>query len=155
VKKSAIAVLLPLALAGAGAWVWLRSAHGFSARAQPTWIEAKLASLSRALALPASDNARKNPLPATPERLAAARQLYTQQCQLCHAPNGDGNTALGQSLYPKPPNLGGLTQNKSDGALFYSIRNGVRMSGMPAWSQDSDAQIWSLVDLIRSLRRKP
>lgn len=160
-KKAGIAALLVLILAGAGAWIWLRSARGFSARAQPTWIEAKLAVLSRALALPEGDNARKNPFPPTPERLAAGRQLYVQQCQLCHAPGGDGQTSLGQSLYPKPPDLRGLTQNKSDGALFFSIRNGIRMSGMPAWGgnsgrgQDSDEQIWELVDLIRSMRKKP
>lgn len=145
-------MLVLVILAGAGAWAWLKSAHGFSARAQPTWIEAKLAALSRSLALPGNQNALKNPYPASPAGIAQARQLFHAQCALCHNDNGDGRSSLGQSLYPKPPNLGGLTQDKSDGALFYSIRNGIRMSGMPAWSQDSDAQIWNLVTLIRRLR---
>ncbi|HUX68560.1 MAG TPA: c-type cytochrome [Terriglobales bacterium] len=145
--------MLVLAILAAGAaWGWLRSAHGFSARARPTWIEAKLAALSRALALPGNENAVKNPYPATPAALAQGRQIFHSQCALCHNDNGDGRTALGQSLYPKPPNLRGLTQDKSDGDLFFTIRNGVRMSGMPAWSQDSDEQIWNLVSLIRTLK---
>lgn len=153
-KGFMIAVALVL-LASAGAWLaWVKSARGFSANAAPTWIESRLAALSRRLALPGGQNAIKNPYPATPERLTSARQLFRTQCALCHNNNGDGHATLGESLYPKPPDLRGLTQNKSDGALFYSIRNGIRMSGMPAWNQDSDEEIWSLVSLIRSLRKQ-
>lgn len=62
---------------------------------------------------------------------------------------------MGQSLYPKVPDLRGMTQNRTNGALFYSIRNGIRMSGMPAWSnQDSDSEIWALVALIRTQRER-
>ncbi|MGH9519068.1 MAG: c-type cytochrome, partial [Terriglobales bacterium] len=141
-------------LIGAGAWLaWVQSARGFSADAAPTWIETKLAALSRRLALPRNQNALHNPYPVTAARLAAGRSLYQRQCALCHADSGDGHTEIGDNLYPKPPDLRGLTQNKSDGALFYSIRNGIRMSGMPAWSHDSDEEIWNLVSLIRSLRK--
>jgi hypothetical protein len=44
------------------------------------------------------------------------------------------------------------TQNKSDGELFYPIENGVRLSGMPAFSEDHTAeQTWRLVLFIRHL----
>jgi len=155
-RKRFMILMLLAVLVGVGGWlVWLQSARGFSANAKPTWIEAELAALSRRLALPSSDNNLRNPFPSTPARLAAAQQLYHSQCELCHGANGDGRTAVGESLYPKAPDLRGMTQNKSDGALFYSIRNGIRLSGMPAWNrQDSDAQIWGLVSWIRSLRKK-
>lgn len=146
--------LVLIFLIGAGAWLaWVQSAHGFSAEAAPTWLEARIAGLSRRLALPRGQNDLRNPFPPTPARLASARGLYQRQCALCHADNGDGHSEIGENLYPKPPDLRGLTQNKSDGALFYSIRNGIRMSGMPAWSHDSDEEIWNLVSLIRSLRK--
>lgn len=152
-RRSFIVGLLLVILAGAGAWGWLKSAHGFSARSQPTWLETKLATLSRSLALPEQQRSVTNPFPSTPARLNLGRQLYRSQCSLCHDANGDGQSVMGQSLYPKPPDLRGLTQNKSDGALFYSIRNGIRMSGMPAWTQDSDEQVWDLVSLIRTLKK--
>ncbi|MGH9412977.1 MAG: c-type cytochrome [Terriglobales bacterium] len=153
-RKGVIIVLVLVVLAGAGAWVWLRSANGFSADAKPTWIEASLASLSRRLALPGNQRSLKNPYPATPPRLAAAQQLFHTQCALCHGDDGQGQTAIGRQLYPHPPNLGGPTENKTDGALYYSIRNGIRMSGMPAWNQDSEEEIWNLVSYIRSLRKQ-
>ncbi|HEY7838124.1 MAG TPA: c-type cytochrome [Terriglobales bacterium] len=153
-RKGLMITILAVVLIGLGGWwVWIRSAHGFSANSKPTWIEAELAALSRRWALPGSQNDLKNPYPATPERLQVAHQLFHTQCALCHNENGDGHTAIGGALYPKTPDLGGQTQAKSDGALFYSIRNGIRLSGMPAWSgQDTDEQIWGLVSLIRSLK---
>jgi len=151
-RKGAIVGVVALALAAGGAWAWLESANGFSAVAKPTWIEARLAGLSRRLALPSGQNDVRNPYPATPERMAAAQAKYQTQCSLCHGANGAGDTAVGQSLYPKVPNLRGSSQAKSDGALFYSIRNGIRMSGMPAWRQDSDEEIWGLVGLIRTFK---
>ncbi|MGH9413370.1 MAG: c-type cytochrome [Terriglobales bacterium] len=153
-KGLLIAAAVVLLVLGGGAAVWLHDAHGFSAKARPTWIETELASLSRHLALPASQAKRKNPYPPSPQQLTAARQLFTTQCNVCHNSNGNGRTMLGQSMYPHVPDLRGLTQNKSDGTLFYTIRNGIRMSGMPAWSQDSDQQIWSLVNLIRTMKTR-
>jgi hypothetical protein len=46
------------------------------------------------------------------------------------------------------------TQQETDGELFYAIQNGVRFTGMPAWSTGSphDAEeSWKLVHLIRHL----
>lgn len=153
-RNRLLTAILMAVVVVAGAWLmWIRSAHGFSTNAKPTWIEAELAAISRRLALPGGQAEVKNPFPATPARLASAQALYHTQCELCHGTSGDGHTQVGESLYPKTPDLRGLMQNKSDGTLFYSIRNGIRMSGMPAWNrQDSDPQIWALVDLIRTFR---
>jgi mono/diheme cytochrome c family protein len=150
------ALLFGLVILLVGVWyVWARDARGFSANAAPSWIESKLAAISRRLALPAGDNAARDPQPITAARLDRARQLFHDQCALCHAEDGSGHTTMGQSLYPKVPDLRGMTQNRTNGALFYSIRNGIRMSGMPAWSnQDSDSEIWALVALIRTQRER-
>jgi mono/diheme cytochrome c family protein len=44
------------------------------------------------------------------------------------------------------------TQNKSDGELYYTIQNGVRLSGMPAFGEaHTAAQTWRLVLFIRHL----
>ncbi|MGH9416801.1 MAG: c-type cytochrome [Terriglobales bacterium] len=153
-RKGVIILLVAAGLAGVGAWGWLHSAQGFSADAKPTWIEAELASVSRRLALPGDQNRVKNPYPATLARVAAGRQQFHTQCALCHGEDGGGETAIGRQLYPRAPDLGGQTENKSDGALYYSIRNGIRMSGMPAWNQDSEEEIWNLVSYIRSLRKR-
>ena len=46
------------------------------------------------------------------------------------------------------------TQSLSDGELFYIIKNGVRLTGMPAWdtgTSEGDEQSWHLVHFIRHL----
>lgn len=46
------------------------------------------------------------------------------------------------------------TQSLSDGELFWIIKNGVRLTGMPAWGKDTpddDRQTWELVQFVRHL----
>ena len=45
------------------------------------------------------------------------------------------------------------TQQMSDGQLYYTIKNGVRLSGMPAFGEpgDNDLATWKLVSFIRHL----
>jgi hypothetical protein len=46
------------------------------------------------------------------------------------------------------------TQDLSDGELFWIIENGIRFTGMPAWStgtEDGETASWHLVHFIRRL----
>jgi hypothetical protein len=45
------------------------------------------------------------------------------------------------------------TQDKSDGALYWIIENGIRLTGMPAWGKggNDDADSWKLVHFVRHL----
>src|SRR5207247_5574691 len=59
-------------------------------------------------------------------------------------------------LYPKPPDLRlPETQNLTDGELFWIIENGVRFTGMPAFSNSGGhggmLDSWKLVHFIRHL----
>ena len=51
---------------------------------------------------PGSAKAVKNPVPATPANLAAAKENYTKNCVLCHGDMGDGKGLMGSSLNPMP-----------------------------------------------------
>jgi mono/diheme cytochrome c family protein len=88
--------------------------------------------------------------------LAHGRNHWADHCASCHANNGSGQTPMGMGLYPKPPDMRGpATQSLSDGELYYVIRNGVRMTGMPSWGRpeegDHDQDTWMLVLFIRHL----
>src|SRR5436305_995608 len=82
---------------------------------------------------------------------------YADHCAACHANDGSGETELGLGLYPKPPDMRlAATQSLTDGELFFIIENGVRLTGMPAWSTghtDSEESTWHLVHFIRELPR--
>lgn len=84
------------------------------------------------------------------------RNHWADHCATCHANNGSGKTEMGRNLYPKAPDMRqSETQSLSDGELYYVIRNGVRMTGIPAWGDPglgySDSESWKLVLFIRHL----
>ena len=142
-----------LIVASAAAWFIL--GRGFSAREEPTYVEAWVARRLRHMATPRSFRDARNPVPTTPENLAEARAHFADHCALCHGNDGSGQTEIGQNLYPKAPDMRQTeTQLLSDGELFYIIHNGIRLTGMPAWGTGSvaeDVDSWKLVHFIRHL----
>ena len=72
-------------------------------------------------------------------------------CATCHGNSGDGKTQINAGLYPPAPDMReAVTQDLSDGELFYIIKNGIRLTGMPGWG-GSDEDNWKLVLFIRHL----
>jgi mono/diheme cytochrome c family protein len=152
VMRRTVTVIVLLLLAGviAAANVLV---HGVSAREEPTRAEVVLARTLRHVAVPAKLRATKNPLAMSPAALQEAREHFADHCAQCHGNDGRGQTEMGRSLYPKAPDMTlPETQELSDGELFAIIRNGVRLTGMPAWSGDhTEADDWKLVLFIRHL----
>lgn len=152
-KYSFSLVLLLVMVAGIFGWLLLRK--GFSARDEPSAIEAAMARTMRGLATPASAKNLKNPLTASPENLQMGLEHFADHCAVCHANNGNGDTMFGRNMYPKPPDLRlSLTQNLTDGEIYSIIQNGIRLTGMPAFGQPGrtdDQGSWQLVQFIRHL----
>jgi len=151
------AVSLLLLFAALGAGLVLRNARGFSAREQPTQIEALLARAARSAAIPAGARDRANPVPKTQATIDDARAHWADHCALCHGNDGAGDTQLGRHTYPPAPDMRlPATQRLSDGELFYFIQNGIRLSAMPAWGEATahdEESSWKLVHFIRHLSR--
>jgi len=129
---------------------------GLSTRETPSLPEAIAARKFRRWAIPAGATNLKNPVPATPEMLRHGLEHWADHCAACHGNDGSGKTTIGLNLYPKAPDMRGQdTQSLSDGELYYIIRNGVRMTGMPAWGKSEDGEhdheTWMLVLFIRHL----
>lgn len=128
--------------------------RGFSARSEPTSMEAAMARRLRHLSIPARARNLKNPVKLDASLLAAAGAHWADHCFLCHANDGSGNTPMGRGMYPRAPDMRlAQTQQLSDGELYSIIQNGVRLTGMPAWGGDGDddKESWSLVAFIRHL----
>ena len=152
-RKMWMWALLGLFLVGAGWLFWLIRYHGFSAREEPSRVEAFLARHARRIATPPGAKSLQNPYPATSESIAGARHHFVEHCSACHALDGSGNTVFGRNMYPKVPDLRDQQpQVLTDGELYYIISNGVRFTGMPAFGgEDSPQSIWELVTFIRRL----
>ena len=157
-KRGTLLIIIGVALLAVAFGVAISVLHdGLSARATPTRLEAVLARNARHLAIPSNARLAQNPVLESPEDLREARLHFADHCAICHANDGSGHSDIGDGLYPKPPDLRlAQTQNLTDGELFWIIENGVRFTGMPAFStnggnhgggQDS----WKLVHFIRHL----
>lgn len=152
-KTAGIAVLVIAAL---GVVMLVRiTRRGFSALDEPTAAEALVARTMRSLSVPSDLRGRKNPLPATPEILAEGRDHFADHCATCHGNDGKGQTAMGQKFYPRAPDMTSPeTQSQSDGELYATIENGIRLTAMPAFGNgtaESARGSWALVHFIRHL----
>jgi mono/diheme cytochrome c family protein len=88
--------------------------------------------------------ARRNPLAADPDAVAAGGKLFSQHCAECHGDRAEGGKK-GPSL------LVDDVQQATPGTLFWLLTNGVVRRGMPVWSKLPEPQRWQLVTFIRSL----
>src|SRR5258708_25549835 len=107
---------------------------GLSSRAKPSALETAIARSARKMAAPSGAHNTRNHVPDSPNVQREARLHFADHCAICHGNDGSGDTMLGGGLYPKPPDLRAReTQNLSDGRIFWTIENGVRLTGMPAF----------------------
>ena len=164
-RRGALLMVIGLALVGIAVTIAASVLHdGLSAKATPTKLEAFVARNARHLAIPRNARLTQNPVLDSPEVQREARLHFADHCAICHGNDGSGDTPMGDGLYPKPPDLRKpATQDLSDGELFWVIENGVRFTGMPAFSSRGDhdnaggnhgngQDSWKLVHFIRHLR---
>jgi mono/diheme cytochrome c family protein len=96
-------------------------------------------------------------IPPPPTNLGASvkegHKRYATDCSMCHGPDGRTPTDTGRWMSPRAADLTGLeVQRYSDRELFWIIKNGIRLSGMPAFGRvESDEHIWNLVHYVRTL----
>ena len=128
---------------------------GVSARPQPGRIETFAAHSIRGVAVRTRSRGVTNPVPVSDAVIREGMEHFADHCAVCHGNDGSGDTEAGRGLYPRAPDMRlAATQNLSDGELFYIIENGVRLTGMPAWStgtKEGETSSWHLVHFIRHL----
>ncbi len=77
---------------------------------------------------------------------------YREMCTSCHLAPGVSSSEIRQGLMPKPPKLQDTANRWSPAELFWIIKNGVRMTAMPAWGPShNDKKIWEMVAFLQKL----
>jgi mono/diheme cytochrome c family protein len=152
--KALLLLVVLAAMLGAAAVAYV-STTGLSAREQPGAIETAVARRVRQLAVARRARDLVNPVSRSPEAIADGLAHFADHCASCHANDGSGNTAMGRNMFPRAPDMRlAPTQDLSDSELFWIIENGIRFTGMPAWSTGERAgeeASWRLVHFIRYL----
>jgi mono/diheme cytochrome c family protein len=81
----------------------------------------------------------------------AATKIYTEQCAMCHGPDGKARTATGKMLNMKDWSDGKTLNVMSDTDVGTEIHVGKQ--SMPGFAQLSNDQIKALVQYIRSFQK--
>jgi mono/diheme cytochrome c family protein len=97
-----------------------------------------------------------NPLMPTDDNLKDGMKLYTMNCALCHGGLDRKPSTLAVSFYPPPPNLISDPPDDPEWHIFYTIRTGVRYSGMPAWDKTlSEQEMWKITTFLSHMDKLP
>jgi mono/diheme cytochrome c family protein len=84
---------------------------------------------------------------------ATGFEHYQAMCVTCHGAPGKEPDELAQGLNPPAPDLAQSTIDLSPGEMFLIVKDGIKMTGMPAWGQThSDSAIWAIVAFLQRLQ---
>lgn len=79
-------------------------------------------------------------------------RLYEQHCKQCHGAPGAAPDALALGMLPEPSPVVKIALERPASDIFWVIKHGIKMSGMPAWKYHfNDSEIWQLVALIQKM----
>jgi mono/diheme cytochrome c family protein len=93
-----------------------------------------------------------NPVPPTDANIIDGMKLYTMNCAVCHGALDDKPSILAHSQYPPPPQLILEPPDDPEWHIFYTIRTGIRYTGMPAWNKAlSEQDMWKVTAFLSRL----
>ena len=77
---------------------------------------------------------------------------FDEICVTCHGGPGVSSSAIGAGLRPDPPDLSEKVQQWSRAELFWIVKNGIKMTGMPGLGPThSDEDLWAIVAFLDRL----
>ena len=93
-----------------------------------------------------------SPLLTDAARIARGAAVYRDHCVQCHGGPGVPQADFGKAMQPVPGPLVDAPARWKARELYWITRNGIKMSGMPAWEFHlEDDDIWSVVAFMQHL----
>ena len=154
-KRWLLVALIFLALAAVGVIIGFTQIK-LDALQEPGHLETVLMTQAKHLLIQRSS--REVIPPATINLQATIEEgdkLYATDCSMCHGSDGHTPTDYGRWMYPRASDLTSpMVRRYSDSELFWIVKNGIRLSGMPAFAKvESDENIWNLVHYVELSRK--
>jgi mono/diheme cytochrome c family protein len=90
----------------------------------------------------------------TPEKVqAGAKAYFTRGCTNCHGGPGVEWQKFSEGLRPDPPDLKEIAPHREPRHLFWVVKNGINMTGMPSFGATGmdDGEVWSVVAFLKKL----
>lgn len=125
--------------------------------APPMPFEAKFARMALHARLD-KETPSQVPVAADEPNLVAGAHVYLENCAVCHGLPNQDQTAIAKGEFPPPPHLfkgTGVTDDEP-GESYWKVANGIRMTGMPGFSQQlSTTQMWQVSLLVAHADKLP
>lgn len=78
---------------------------------------------------------------------------YESACRFCHGAPGARMPVVPAAMTPHPPPLQQTARELDAEELFYVVKHGVKLTGMPAWpAQQRSDEVWPVVAFLLELR---
>jgi mono/diheme cytochrome c family protein len=89
-----------------------------------------------------------------PARIARGLALYRDHCVQCHGAPGVPPEPFALGMTPAPANLAHTARTWTAGEIYWTVRNGFKMTGMPAWRfRMTEDELWDVVAFVMVLPR--
>jgi mono/diheme cytochrome c family protein len=89
-----------------------------------------------------------------PGQIERGLALYRQHCVQCHGAPGVPPEPFALGMLPAPANLVYTAREWPAAEVFWVVKEGIKMTGMPAWKHRmTDDDIWAIVSFMRELPR--
>lgn len=77
---------------------------------------------------------------------------FRDNCVPCHGAPGVAPGDAGKGMLPLPNNLAESAREMAPREIFWVVKNGIKMTGMPAWEfRFEDEEIWAIVAFVKRL----
>ncbi|HYM76934.1 MAG TPA: cytochrome c [Candidatus Dormibacteraeota bacterium] len=127
-----------------------------AANVEPPRLERHLATSAMDASMERHAPRITNPLMATDDNLKDGMKLYTMNCALCHGGLDRKPSTLATSFYPPPPNFISDPPDDPEWHIFYTIRTGVRYTGMPSWDKTlTEQDMWKITTFLSHMDKLP
>ena len=82
-----------------------------------------------------------------------ARAFSERGCVNCHGAPGVNWAKFSEGLRPDPPDLKEIVEERRPQDLFWVVKNGIHMTGMPSFglAEVPDREIWTIVAFLKKL----
>lgn len=85
-----------------------------------------------------------------PKMISVGAGQYASMCSNCHLAPGFDSNETWKGLYPQPPLLS--HQKFTASQVFWAVKHGIKMSGMPAWGRShDDGEMWAITAFVMKL----
>jgi mono/diheme cytochrome c family protein len=85
----------------------------------------------------------------TVANVEAGARMYRATCAACHGAPGQTLSPIGQGILPLAPELLSAARRNNPKLMFWVVKNGVKMTAMPAFGKTQDDQtIWQLTAFL-------